>query len=224
MRYFPINLNIHGKSVVIIGGGSVAERKCLSLLHAGAQVTVIAPHLVDGLQELLAQGRITYLARKYESGDLAGAYLAFASTDDRATNRAVAEEAKAAAIPANIADAPETSDFSSPSVISRGDLLITVSTGGRFPLLSQKIREELEDLFGPEYEAALELMGAVREKLLTEKGNNAYNRKLLSELVGHNLPKLVKNRSTVEIDHLLLKLFGPGFTLTELGVKGKDTE
>ncbi|KAF0218378.1 MAG: precorrin-2 dehydrogenase / sirohydrochlorin [Geobacteraceae bacterium] len=224
MRYFPINLNIRGKRAVIIGGGSVAERKCLSLIQAGAQVTVIAPDLVNGLRDLHAQGSIVHLAREYKAGDLADAFLVFAATDDHATNRAAAAEAKAAGIPANIADAPEISDFTSPSVIARGELLITVSTGGKFPLLSRKIREELEGLFGPEYGAALELLGAVREKLLTEKGNNAYNRKLLCELVGHNLPVLVKNRSTVEIDHLLLKLFGPGFTLAELGVKGKDTE
>lgn len=224
MRHFPINLDIQGKPAVIIGGGSVAARKCLTLLRAGARVTVVAPQLEESLRELCTQGRITHLCRPYRPGDLAGAFLAFAATDDHETNRMAAAEAKTLGILVNIADTPEKSDFASPSVIARGDLLITVSTGGKSPLLSRQIRLELETLFGAEYGTALELLGAVREKLLTEKGNSAYYKELLNELAGHDLPALVKSHSTAEIDHLLLKLFGPGFSLAELGVKAKDPE
>jgi len=224
MRFYPINLDIRGKPVVIIGGGAVAARKCHVLLAAGARVTVIAPTLGNPLQELAANGRVNHQARKYTEGDLVGACLVFAATDSRIVNRAVAKEAKEYEIPADIADAPELSDFTSPAVITRGDLLITVATGGESPALARKVRMELEKRYGPEYAVLIKILGKVREKLLTEKANSSYNKKILNQLVEQDLPALLKKNSAAEIDHLLLKLCGPGFSLAELGMGKKDKE
>lgn len=224
MRFFPINLDIRDRPIVVVGGGAVAARKCFALLDAGARVTVIAPDLDGRLRSLRENGLIGHLAREFARGDLAGAFLAFAATDSAAVNRAVAEEAKAGGILSDIADAPELGAFTLPALVRRGELLIAVSTGGKSPALARRIRQELETLYGPEYGTALELLGAVREKLLTEKGNSPYNKQLLNELVDHDLPALLKNHSTAEIDHLLTKLFGPGSTLAGLGVGEKDTE
>jgi precorrin-2 dehydrogenase/sirohydrochlorin ferrochelatase len=224
MRYFPINLDVRGKPVVIVGGGAVAARKCQALLAAGARVTVIAPTLAGLLRELAENGRVTHLARKYSEGDLAGACLVFAATDTSKVNRAVANEAKINGIPADITDAPELGDFTSPAVINRGDLLITVSTGGESPALARKVRMELEKRYGPEYADLIKILGKVREKLLTEKANSPYNKKISNQLVDQDLPGLIKKSSTTEIDHLLLKLCGPGFSLAELGIGEKDKE
>jgi len=109
-------------------------------------------------------------------------------------------------------------------VVARGELLITVSTGGNSPALAAKIRKELDDLFGDEYAEAIRLLGAIREKLLTEKKNRQYNTELLSLLVSHDIPNLFKNNCYDEIDHLLRKLFGPEFSLHELGVGKRDPE
>jgi len=224
MRYFPINLNVRGKPAVIIGGGAVAARKCIALLAAGARVTIIAPTLSDSLQKLAEHGQVTHLAREYTDGDLANACLVFAATDSRMVNRSVAKEAKKCGILSDIADAPEMSDFTSPAVINRGDLLITIATGGECPALARVVRIELEKSYGPEYAELIEILGKVREKLLTEKANNPYNKRILNELVEQDLPALLKKRSSAEIDHLLLKLCGPGFSLAELGIGKKDTE
>ena len=211
MRYFPINLDLRGKPVVIVGGGAVAARKCQALLAAGARVTVIAPTLAGSLRGLVENGGVTHLARKYSEGDLAGACLVFAATDSRMVNRAVANEAKRNGIPADITDAPELGDFTSPAVISRGDLLITVSTGGEFPALARKVRMELEKRYGPEYADLIKILGKVREKLLTEKANSPYNKKILNQLVELDLPELLKKNSAAEIDHLLLEALRSGF-------------
>lgn len=224
MRYFPINLDLRGKPVVIVGGGAVAARKCLALLAAGARVTVIAPTLAGPLRKLAENGGLTHLARKYSKGDLAGACLVFSATDSRLVNRAVANEARVNGIMADIADAPELGDFTSPAVLSRGDLLITVSTGGESPALARKLRMELEKRFGPEYADLIKILGKVREKLLTEKTNNPYNNKILNQLVEQDLQALLKRSSVTEIDNLLLKLCGPGFSLAELGIGEKDKE
>jgi precorrin-2 dehydrogenase/sirohydrochlorin ferrochelatase len=222
MRYFPINLDIRGKTVVVVGGGTVAARKCQTLLAAGARVTVIAPTVTAPLRELAEKGRVSHLARKYSGGDLAGSFLVFASTDSHLVNRAVAKEAKNSGILADVVDAPEQSDFTSPAVVSRGGLMITVSTEGESPAMARKIRAELEQRYGPEYVELIKILGRMREKLLTEKRKSSYNKKLLLNLVEQDLPALLKKRSATEIDNLLRKLCGPGFSLAELGMGEKD--
>ena len=223
MRYFPINLDVRGKPAVVVGGGAVAARKCSALLDAGAHVTVIAPRLNSSLTEMSEKGGILHVAREFAPGDLAGAFLVFAATDSPLVNRTVAEEAKARNILADIADAPELGSFTLPAVMRRGDLQIAVSTGGKSPALARLIREQLEALYGPEYGAALELLGKLREKLLTEKGNSAYNKQIFNDLA-ERLPALIRNASTAEIDNLLKKLLGPEITLAGLGLREKDPE
>lgn len=224
MHYFPINLDIRTKPVTIVGGGEVAARKTLRVLDAGGHLTVIAPELSATLRELCDNGRITHLARSYTTGDLAGAFLVFAATDDPAVNHMVAKEAGSLDILVNRADAQEVGDFSTPAVIARGELLITISTGGTCPALAGKIREELEALFGEEYAETTRLLGAIREKLLTEKVKNAYNKSVFSELLHHNLPQMLRNSQHDEIDHLLRELLGQGFTLDALLSGEKDPQ
>jgi precorrin-2 dehydrogenase/sirohydrochlorin ferrochelatase len=221
MRYLPINLDVRDKPVVVVGGGAVAFRKCAALLAAGARVTLIAPDLDRSLAEMCADGRVRHVAHAYVPTDLAGAFLVFAATDSPAVNRAVADEAGARAILADIADAPDSGSFTLPAVMRRGELLIAVSTGGKSPALARLIRTQLETLYGAEYGTALELLGSLREKLLTEKGNSAYNKEIFNALA-EQLPALIRNGSTAEIDNLLVKLLGPGATLTGLGPRGKD--
>ena len=222
MRYLPINFDIQGRKVVVVGGGSVAARKCLTLIAAGARVTVIAPTLSSTLMELAELEILIYLSRKYSEGDLAGAFLVFAATDSPKVNRAVAKEAEKSGIPADIVDSPDLSAFTSPAIINRDELLITVSTGGVAPALAGKIREELEERYGPEYAELIKILGRVREKLLTEKVNSQYNKKVLRALVEEKLPALIKRNAFKEIDRLLRKLCGPGYTLAELGLGEKD--
>ncbi len=224
MRYFPINLDIRGKPVVVVGGGAVASRKCLALLAAGARVTVVSPTLAKSLKESVEKEEVTYLARNYARGDLRGAFLVFAAAANRAVNGAVAEEAKENGILVDVADAPDQGDFISPAVLSRGDLQITVSTGGKSPALAAGLRRELEGRYGPEFAELIKILGRVREKLLTEKSGNSYNNMILSTLVAQDLPRFIKNGSITDIDHLLLKICGPGFSLAELGMGVKDDE
>jgi precorrin-2 dehydrogenase/sirohydrochlorin ferrochelatase len=222
MKHFPIHIDIRGKLAVIIGGGGVAQRKCLSLLDAGAKVRVISPELVPAMRKLASEHRIDHLSREYRQGDLENAFLVFAATNRREANMAVAVEATALGIPVNVADSPELSTFVSPALVSRGDLLLTISTGGKSPALSGKIRRDLEARFGEEFDLALRLLGAIREKLLTEKRSSKYNKKLFDALVAHDLPGLFRNKSFNEIDRLLRELFGPEFTLDKMGAGIKD--
>ena len=224
MPPFPVNLDVAGRHVVIIGGGQVACRKCRALLAAGATVKVVAPDLTPELAAFAAAGSVTHTARNYEPGDLDGAFLVFTATSEQTVNRAVAAEAISRGILVNVADAPELCTFTLPAILRRGDLLITVSTGGKSPALARVIRGELETLFGPEYVPALDLLGKLREKLLTATGDSAYNNKILNEFVAQDLPALFRAGAMAEIDHHLLRLFGPGFSLAELGARERDPQ
>jgi precorrin-2 dehydrogenase / sirohydrochlorin ferrochelatase len=222
LRYYPVNLDLHDRRVVIVGGGAVAARKARRLLLAGARLSVVAPRLEDRLSALAEAGSLTHLARCYSPGDLEGALLVFAATDDPRVNLAVAAEAAERGILIDLVDAPARSSFTTPAVLERGDLLITVSTAGASPTLSRRIIGQLEPLFGPEYAEAVTLLAQVREKLLTEKGGSAYNERVFAELTALDLPRLIKNGQRDAIDQILLKLSASGSATCPDGAEKKD--
>jgi siroheme synthase-like protein len=166
--YYPVCLDLRGRPCVVIGGGAVAARKVEGLLECGARVTVVAPALAPGLQALAEAGRIEARPRPYADGDLAGAALAIAATDERDVNARVAAEARARGVWLNAADDPERCDFILPAVIRRGDLQVAVSTGGRSPALARRVREDLERLLPAEYADLVPLLADVRAELRHE--------------------------------------------------------
>jgi len=159
MRLYPVSLNVHGRLCVVIGSGEVARRKIESLLAAGARVKACSPD-PPGLEG------IEWIGRTYARGDLEGAFLAIAATDNREVNREVSREAQERGIPVNVVDDPELSTFHVPSLVSRGDLQISVSTGGRCPSLARAMRRELENLYGPEYEEYLDALERARQQII----------------------------------------------------------
>lgn len=210
VRYYPVNLDVKGQKVIIVGGGAVAARKARRLLSAQARVTVIAPRLDDRLAELASGGALGHLAREYRPGDLQDALLVFAATDAPEVNLAVAAEARERGILVDVIDAPAESSFTTPAVLERGDLLVTVSTAGASPALSRRIVEQLQAQFGPEYAEAVTLLKALREKILTEKGASAYNERVFSELAALDLPALIRSGQRDAIDQILLKFSDSG--------------
>jgi siroheme synthase-like protein len=160
---YPLMLtNLAHVRCVVVGGGAVAERKVRDLLDGGARPVVIGPELTEALAGWLAEGRIAHVERVYQAGDLAGAFLAIAATDDRAANAAVAEEARALGILVNVADEPADGNFHTAAVVRRGDLLLAVSTGGASPALAARIRRELAARYGDEYARLLALLRRLR--------------------------------------------------------------
>jgi len=222
LHFYPINLDLNGRRVVIVGAGRVAARKAERLLAAGARLTVVAPLVEEGLAALADLGEITLLRRDYLPGDLEGALLAFAATDDEAVNLAVAAEARERGILVDLVAAPGEGDFTTPALLSRGELLITASTGGASPQLARRIISELAAVFGEEYGEVVSLLGAGREKILTEKGGSAYNERVFAELAALDLPALIKNGQRDALDQILLKLAASGCRPDPDGAEKKD--
>jgi siroheme synthase-like protein len=155
---FPIFLDLSGRRCVVVGGGEVANRKARKLLQARASVVVISPELQPELESVAVEVH----RRPYEEGDLEGAYLAFAATDSREVNARVAREAKERGVPVNVADRPSDGDFALPSTLRRGGLQVAVSTGGASPTLARRIKDELEEVFGPEWAGIVDELGRNR--------------------------------------------------------------
>jgi precorrin-2 dehydrogenase/sirohydrochlorin ferrochelatase len=165
MVLYPINLHLTGCPVLVVGGGQVAERKINTLVAAQATVTIISPELTPGLQVLAKSGALRWRQRTYESGDIETFSLVFCATNRREVNQNVAREARERGKLVNVADGPEEGNFSLPAQVRRGDLLLTVSTGGQSPALVRKLRRELEARYGPEYEELILLLGRIREEM-----------------------------------------------------------
>ena len=151
-------LNLEGKRCVVVGGGGVADRKARKLLQARASVVVISPEVKPELASMAVEMH----ERPYTEGDLEGAFLAFAATDRREVNAAVAREGRERGIPVNVADRPAEGDFALPSTLRRGHLQVAVSTGGASPTLARRVRVELERVFGPEWAGIVEGLSRAR--------------------------------------------------------------
>jgi siroheme synthase-like protein len=166
MALFPLFVELAGRPCVVLGGGAVAERKVQALLEAGAVVTLVSPALSPALATLACAGRIRHVARPYVDGDLAGAALAFAATDDGVVNAEVAREARARGVWVNAADDPAHCDAILPAVVRRGAVTVAISTGGASPALARAVRERLEralpQAYGPLAQAAAEARRELR--------------------------------------------------------------
>ena len=209
--YYPAFLSMRGRSSVVIGGGSVAERKVGGLLRAGARVTVVSPKVTPALEERARSGAIRWIRRGYRPGDLKDIWLAIAATNDETVNAAIFREAEERNTLLNVADNPKLCTFIAPAVLEREGLTIAVSTGGESPALARKVREELEQLFPPEYGALLEAAAEVREALRNEgkrAPSDIWQQALSPEVLG-----LLRQGRTAEAKDRLRRSLSAGATV-----------
>ncbi|WP_199618467.1 precorrin-2 dehydrogenase/sirohydrochlorin ferrochelatase family protein [Paenibacillus alkalitolerans] len=202
--YYPLMLHLRRRRCVVVGGGKIGWRRTKALLEAGANVVVVSPDAVRPLMEAAEEGKLAWERRTYRVGDLAGAALAFAATNDPAANEAVASEAASLGVWITVADDPERSDFIVPSVVRRGRLTISLTTGGASPLLTRKIAGEISAAYGEEYAAYTEVLARLRRRIKNEIDDPALRHDklellldmdLLSALGGGESPDEAENRA-----------------------------
>jgi len=162
MRYYPIYLDLKGRPALVVGGGAVAEGKALQLVEAGARVTVVSPELTGALSAAAGRGEITHLAGSFIEENLNGMFLVISATADRKVNEKVANAARERGLLCNVVDQGDLCDFITPALVTRGELQISVSTGGGSPTLTQRVKREVAALIGEEYGALLELAVEMR--------------------------------------------------------------
>ncbi|MCG7334546.1 NAD(P)-binding protein [Sporosarcina sp. ACRSM] len=164
MEAYPIMLSIKGKEAVVVGGGTIAYRKMIGLLQAGALVTVVSPELHEKVEQLYLEARIEWKKKEFEPTDIASAWLVIAATNSHVVNELVALSAQNHQL-LNIVDNPEASNFHVPAKLTRGDLTISVATAGASPTLAKTIRDELSLIYDDSYKDYLQFLAEVREKI-----------------------------------------------------------
>lgn len=200
----------------MVGGGRVGARKVDTLLQCGAVVTVVSPAIVPSLSQLAASQVIFLKQRPYRTEDMEGMFLVIGATDDEALNRRIHADAENRHLLCNIADRPQICNFTLPAIVQRGDFVMAISTAGKSPAFAKHIRELLETQYGPEYGALLDLMGAIRAKLLAEAHEPEAHKPLFEQLIAGELLALVKAHDIARIDQLLDKVLGPGYRHDQL--------
>ncbi|MFQ5354675.1 MAG: bifunctional precorrin-2 dehydrogenase/sirohydrochlorin ferrochelatase [Thermodesulfobacteriota bacterium] len=216
MGYYPLFLEIQDMPCIVVGGGAVALRKAQGLLKAGARVTVISPEVTENMEELVHNEKVALVRRPFEAGDLKGAGLVIAASSERAVNEEVSREARTGSVPVNVVDDPSGSAFIVPSTIRRGPLSVAISTAGKCPALSRRTRLELEKVIGPEYGPYLEIIGAIREKLLKSGVKGDKKDRIINELLDSEMLVCLRLRDVKGVERVLKDVAGE--TLAGLGL------
>jgi len=181
-RLFPIFLKLAGRPCLVVGAGTVGESKIASLVEADAQVRVVAPEATPEVRLWAESKRVEWQQRGFQPEDLDGKFLVVAATSSAKLHEHIFQEATRRGVLCNIVDVPELCDFYYPAVVQRGALQIAVSTSGQSPALAQRLRMELEEEFGPEYELWLEYLGEARGRLQSQELDPEERKRLLHAL------------------------------------------
>jgi precorrin-2 dehydrogenase / sirohydrochlorin ferrochelatase len=181
-QMFPIFLKLESRSCLVVGAGVIAEGKIQGLLAERAAVKVVAPEATSQIRQWASAGAIEWHQREFESADLEGKFLVIVATSSRYVNTRVFTETHARGILCNAVDDPPNCDFYYPAVVRRGELQIAISTGGQSPALAQRIRQELDQQFGPEYETWVAELGKQREELAASDLDPEIRKRILHEL------------------------------------------
>ena len=162
---YPVNLVVAGRRCVVVGAGRIAARKIEPLLDAGADVFVVAPSVGDEVRSLGRRWAPGSRRASLRADDLDGAWLATTATGDPTVDHDVFQAGEARRVWVNSADDPANCSFTLMSVVRRGDLVVTVGTGGRSPALAAWLRARLASELGPEYATLLDMLSEAREEL-----------------------------------------------------------
>ena len=191
MKYYPINLDVTDKKALVVGGGQIAYRKVKDLASCGASVTVVSPRFCAAL---LRMKGIQRLKREYKKTDIRGACVVVSATDSQKVNRRVSEHADSVGIPVNVVDQPALCSFIVPALLSRGELLIAISTGGASPAMARRLREKLEADLDPAFVKHLSLMKEIRPDVLSSGLNPTKRKKLFMKMADQSVSRTLRQK------------------------------
>ena len=204
MNYYPAFLNLKGKKAVVVGGGRIAERKVLTLLKAGADVTVISPRLTEKLAKQKETGRMCHIPRAYRQGDLKDGFLVIAATDSPEVNSMVAAEAPCLL---NVVDVPVECNFIAPSVVERGPLVFAISTGGTSPAFAKAVRKEIEKSYGPVFSGYLSFVKTLRSRAMREIADRTAREKFFKSLASADILNALRTKGLDSVKKSVMNRF-----------------
>ncbi len=212
-HFYPLFIDLRDRLVVVVGGGMVAWRKVEALRRAGARVRVIAPEVVERIEQ---DEGLEVVRRGYEPGDLDGAWLVIAATDDEETNVAVSKDAESRRVFCNVVDQPGLCSFIVPSVVEKGPIKIAISTGGVSPAFSKKMRIRIGKLLGDEYSILALIMGRIRPIVLSGEGGHEDRKRIFEVLIDSELLDAIREHDRDRAEQILFEALGERIDLTEV--------
>src|SRR5256885_15967967 len=207
--FYPVFLDLRGRRAVVIGGGAVAERRVRGMMAAGATVPLVSPESTPALTDLARRGATEIRRRPYRPGDLAGAWLAIAATDDRSVNEAVWAEAERVGVPLNAVDDLEHCSFIAPAIHREGDITVAVSTGGKSPALAVRLRQRIARLVGRVEARLCALLGELRPELAARVPDVRARTALWYEIVDSDVIEFVRRGGVEGARRGIEELLGP---------------
>jgi len=207
-KYYPVSLDMTDKRCVIIGGGAVAERKAERLIECNAQVVVVSRSLTPVLENRKKENAIEHIDADYEKKTLRRAFMVIGATDREDVNAQVSQDALSLGILVNIVDDPDRCNFILPSLLQQGDLSIAISTGGKSPALARKIREELQQQYGPEFKTLIGIMGSLRKKVLAQGHTSEANKAVFEALVRSDMLQAIRDGNEKLVKKIILDTSG----------------
>lgn len=186
--YYPINLKINNMKIVVIGGGKVAYRKCINFLAFNKKVIVVSEEFIKEFENI--KGEIEIIKDSYNEKYIKDAFVVVAATNNKDVNHQIGTYCIEYAKLVNVVDDIDLSNFTVPSFVKRGDLLLSVSTGGKSPSLSAKIRKKLEEVYDESYEEYINLLGENRQIIVNNIQDVEERKKQLKELLDLSIDEL----------------------------------
>jgi precorrin-2 dehydrogenase/sirohydrochlorin ferrochelatase len=185
---YPINLELKDVEITIIGGGDVAYRKCKNFLDFGKNVKVVSNKFIDEFYKL--KDKVEMIEDVYKEDYIRNSFIVVAATNNKEINKRVGIYCRNSGKLVNVVDDIELSNYTVPSYVKRGDLLISISTGGKSPSLSSKIKKELEEKYDDSYEEYINILGELRKEIIKNYEDISIRKKMLNGLLNLTLEEL----------------------------------
>ena len=208
MKFYPISLDISNEKCVVVGGGDVAERKIIRLLECGARVVLVGKTITPGLRAMKDEETIEHVPDDYREEHIEGAFLVIGATDRNDVNERIYRDSRSRGILVNVVDEPARCNFIVPAIFRRKDLLIAISTGGKSPALARKLREKMEEKYGPEYGILLDIMGNLRKKIIARGGTSAENKRIFESVLDSDILRHVREEEWDRVREIVRDLTG----------------
>ena len=164
MSIYPIMLKVRGQLAVIIGGGSVAMRKVRTLKKVGAKIRIIS----DAFADETDIDDVEVIRESYQAKFLQGADLVFACTNEYALNEQVAADARKLGALVNSVDQPPDCDFYVPAIVTRGDVIVAIGTGGAAPAFAAQLRKQIDEFLPQQIGDFVRSLANMRKQLMVE--------------------------------------------------------
>lgn len=216
VQYYPIFVSLNRRVCLVVGGGSVGERKIRGLIKHGASIRLVAKNPTPWLLSQWKEGRIDVVGEDYEEGQLEDVDLVFAATDDPPLNLRVGADAEKRKLWCNLASNPGEGSFIVPSIFQRGRLKIAISTSGLSPAIARQIREKLEEDFDAGWIFFVELMGLLRIRIQAKGLKSSENQRLFREISRLPIAECFRKKQDTHIIASIHGICQPWLNLQEL--------